>query len=276
MTRPSPAALRSRRLAAALLAVAAPGLAVDFPQGLVLHFGFDDAASAKSTPDLSGRGNAGRPVQVQWAAVGKKGGGADFGATGSCIAVAASPSLTCTQQTLAAWFKTTRADDVERVIVDARGPGGGALSIAAAGPDGGAKGRVRFAVGRQACLSDAALADGAWHHAAAACDGRTLRLFVDGRLQKATAEVAAPWTPGTNALTVGARRDAFEGLLDEVMVFNHALSAEQVQAVMAAARQKFSEGEVKRRLSELKELLDRGLILPEFYERKVKECQPDG
>lgn len=35
---------------------------------------------------------------------------------------------------------------------------------------------------------------------------------------------------------------------------------------------KFTKEQVKRRLNELKDLLDQGLILQDFYDRKVKEC----
>lgn len=39
------------------------------------------------------------------------------------------------------------------------------------------------------------------------------------------------------------------------------------------SKPKFTKEQVNRRLAELKELLDRGLILREFYDRKVKECE---
>jgi hypothetical protein len=32
---------------------------------------------------------------------------------------------------------------------------------------------------------------------------------------------------------------------------------------------------VAQRLRELKDLYDRGLLLPDFYERKVQECEVD-
>ena len=50
---------------------------------------------------------------------------------------------------------------------------------------------------------------------------------------------------------------------------------EQVQAVRTAAQPKFSEADVKRRIAELDDLLERGLILPEFHARKVREYKPD-
>ena len=59
------------------------------------------------------------------------------------------------------------------------------------------------------------------------------------------------------------------------MIFSHALTEPEVGAVMASVKPRFSREEVTRRLAELKGLLDRGLILQEFYDRKVKECEVD-
>jgi hypothetical protein len=62
-------------------------------------------------------------------------------------------------------------------------------------------------------------------------------------------------------------------MLDEIVVFNRALSADDIKNVLASTQPKFTKQQVERRLAELKELLDRGLILQNFYDRKVKECE---
>jgi hypothetical protein len=46
-----------------------------------------------------------------------------------------------------------------------------------------------------------------------------------------------------------------------------------VKVAAEVPKPKFTKEQVNRRLAELKELLDRGLILQDFYERKVKECE---
>lgn len=264
-----------------LLAVTVGASAAEFPQGLVLHFGFDDGASMSSIVDKSGRGNGGRGTDVKWNAAGKQAGAAEFGWNGSVVAVPSSASLNATQQSIAVWFKTSRTDAVERCLFDRHASTGYALKLA--GADGGNKGRLKCVVAGQSCFSDDAVTDGIWHHAAATFNGEQAKLYVDGQLQKQTVAMKGSLAASTNELTIGMNRSnpspqekgqSFSGLLDEVMIFDRAISAEQVQAVMAAAKPKFSQAEVTRRLAELKELLDRGLILPEFYERKVRECEP--
>lgn len=270
-----------RILAGLLLTLATSATAAEFPQGLVLHFGFDDGASMTSIGDKSGRGNSGRATNVKWNAAGKQAGAAELGWNGSYIAVSGSASLNATQLSMAVWFKTSRTDSVERCLFDRQAGTGYALKLA--GSDGGSKGRLTCIVSGQSCFSDDAVTDGIWHHAAATFNGEQVKLYVDGQLQKQTAAFKGTLAATTNELTIGMNRSnpspqekgqSFSGLLDEVMIFDRAISAEQVQAVMAAAKPKFSQAEVTRRLAELKELLDRGLILPEFYERKVRECEP--
>ena len=89
-------------------------------------------------------------------------------------------------------------------------------------------------------------------------------------------------TANTNDLSIGLNRFnptpaekgmSFEGTLDEFMIFNHALTEAEVKMIIASTKPKYTKEQVSRRLSELKELLDRGLILPDFYNRKVKECE---
>ena len=62
-------------------------------------------------------------------------------------------------------------------------------------------------------------------------------------------------------------------MIDDLMIFNLALSAEEVQAVMDSIKPKFTREQVAQRLKELKELYDRGLLTKEFYDRKVAECE---
>lgn len=274
------------RIALALAATFSLSLqanAAEFPQGLVLHYAFDDASTTGTVSDKTGRGPVGRGTGLVWAAAGRLGGAVEFGVSNSLLAFPAAPALLTTQQTVSLWFKTGRTGAVERWLLDRLPAAGSGLALAG-GPDAAQRGKLRFGSEGRNCFSDAPLTDGAWHHVAATCDGRQLRLYVDGRMQPQVAEVRGDRSIATNTLTLGMRRadpaatvksGSFGGLVDEVMIFNHALSAEQVQAVRAAAQPKFSEADVKRRIAELDELLERGLILPEFHARKVRECKPD-
>ena len=285
-TPPTNAAAHSRRAgrhlagacAAGLFALftAAGALAADFPQGLVLHFSFDEIGSGGTINDRSWRGNTGRATGLGWTATSKQGGGVEFASTNSVILVHHTPVLNVTQATFAVWFKTARADAAERWLLEKRPERGFALSIAGDTLNAGSRGKLRAVVNGQAVLSDAALADGAWHHGAATFDGAQVKLYVDGQLQKQLAPLRGTMAANDSKLAIGrnlssppprAKDVSFAGSMDEVMIFNHALTAAELEAVIAAAKPKFTKDQVARRLAELKDLLARGLILQELYDR---------
>ena len=250
--------------------------AADFPQGLVLHFNFDQVEKNGVITDRSGHGN-GRVFGAKWIA-GKLGGACEFAPTNSYILVANTSSLNMTQATFAAWFKTSKPGSFDRYILDKRMDNGFALSIAG----GSNNGSLNFVVSNHFCLGDGPVTDGAWHHGAATFDGENQKLYVDGKLQKRVISWRGEIPVNTNDLIVGMNRSSpmphekgrsFEGALDDLMIFNHALSEAEIQTVITSAKPRFTKEQVARRLIELKELYDKGLILKDFYDRKVKECE---
>ena len=71
---------------------------------------------------------------------------------------------------------------------------------------------------------------GAWHHVAGVLDSRGMLLYMDGQLPGRNAE---PFRMGSACpLIIGANDNEpqrhFNGLIDEVMVFRRALSAEEI------------------------------------------------
>ena len=81
--------------------------------------------------------------------------------------------------------------------------------------------------------SNAPIAYGRWVHLAGTFDGSTLRIFVDGvesgvaQFSGGVAVVNQPLLIGRN----GVGSDAFKGLLDELRIYNRALTTAEVQAV---------------------------------------------
>ena len=275
MKRPSSPGLVRRALFLVCALSACAAAAAEFPQGLLFHFGFDEYVGSGTVPDKTGRGHSGRAQGTKWTSAGKLGGALDFGPTNGHVTVASAPTLAVTQATLAAWFRTSVPGTTARGLIERTPAAGFGLGLAAGG-------KVRFVMGSNACASDAAATDGQWHHAAATYDGYTMKLYVDGQLQKQTLGRTGQFGGAGEDLIIGqhraggakdASRHSFDGTIDEVMLFNHAITADEVAAVIAAAKPKFSKQQVRQRLAELQDLLDRGLILQEFYDRKVKECE---
>jgi hypothetical protein len=83
--------------------------------------------------------------------------------------------------------------------------------------------------------------DGTWHHLVAVCDqaNGVMTLYVDGNPQGAITGIGGTGIFETTVpVAVGAQNDgsyAFNGTIDEVSLYNYALTAAQVQAHYAAA-----------------------------------------
>ena len=75
-----------------------------------------------------------------------------------------------------------------------------------------------------------------WTHLAATYDGTTLRIFVNG-VQVGTRAVSGALLTSTGALRLGGNSiwgEYFQGRLDDIRIYNRALSAAEIQADMAS------------------------------------------
>jgi len=78
--------------------------------------------------------------------------------------------------------------------------------------------------------------DGKWHHVAGVYNGTTKYLYVDGTLdvsEPATGTIAVNTQPLLLGNNAGALQRNFNGLVDEVSLYNRALSASEIQAIYA-------------------------------------------
>jgi len=76
--------------------------------------------------------------------------------------------------------------------------------------------------------------DGRWHHVAATCDGTTIRFYIDGALDNATT-AGEPLEQFSSAVLdigySGYPHDYFDGAIDQVRIYNRALSDAEIQAL---------------------------------------------
>ena len=73
--------------------------------------------------------------------------------------------------------------------------------------------------------------EGNWHHVVATYDGTSSKLYVDGSLEGQVA-IAGTITPSTAPLAIGRNgiqdTDRFRGSIDDVRIYDRALSAAEV------------------------------------------------
>lgn len=76
--------------------------------------------------------------------------------------------------------------------------------------------------------------DGKWHFLAGTWDGKTIRLYIDGKLE-AEMKCAGELTPNADPLFIGARggqRRFLTGALDEIKMYNYALTEDELRQDM--------------------------------------------
>ena len=203
------------------------------PSGLVAAYGFDEGSGSTVT-DQSGTGNNGTVANTTWVTTGKYGGALQFNGSSARVNVpdAASLHLT-TGMTLEAWVNPTTVNGNWRDVIY-KGDDNyylEATSTNASKPDAGliAGGSYGDAYGT------AALPANSWSYLAETYDGTTLRLYVNGSQVASTAHSGSIGT-STNPLQIGGDSlygQYFAGMIDEVRIYNTALTATQIQADQA-------------------------------------------
>ena len=236
--------------------------ALPVSEGLVLYYNFDKAPQDGIVHDESGNGNDGRVVKAQWTPQGRQGGALVFSPQSNYVRVANCDMLNPSKITLAAWVKTSRADHFFRRIFEKSYRKGFALSVAGDWegwkPSTRNRGRVAFEVGGKGFESDFPISDGQWHHVAATYDGFAARIFIDGQPQKRAPQWSVAFPRNDFPLQLGGFVDpdlahddpsaSFDGAMDEAMVFNRALSAEEIGSLYGFALNSTAVGTSKTAL----------------------------
>jgi RNA polymerase sigma factor (sigma-70 family) len=210
--------------------------------GLVLHYTFDNDEAGGKVTDTSDAKNHGKASGVRWVAGGKQGGAYEFTADGDEIVVPNKKSLNPEQFTLSAWIKTKTGDHYWRRIFDKSYTTQFALSLA-----GDWKGQTNYGQvslemgpGNHAIMTQNRVDDGKWHHLVATFDGRLEVVYVDGNYQaKRRWEKSEHVGASDFNLVIGCNRSnldkkeddlgvSFRGLIDEPMMWNRALSEQEI------------------------------------------------
>ncbi len=198
--------------------------------GLIGHWRFDDG-SGTTAIDSSVSSNPGTLVNGPTWTAGRVGGAVSFDGTDDYVTVANEATYDVTGNlTVAAWIKVdtftkqwqsivTKGDSAWRLL---RNNLTDALCFAGTG------------LTADTVYGTRNVNDGQWHHAVGVYDGTRLSLYVDGTLDASAASTGAIGTNnynvfiGENAQATGRQ---FDGLIDDVRVYNRALSATDVSAL---------------------------------------------
>lgn len=197
--------------------------------GLVAAYSFDEGAGG-STTDASGKNNTGTVSNATWTTAGKYGGALTFNGTNALVVIPNSTSLNVTNEiTQAAWvyptasktgWSTVMHRETDAYYLHASSPAGAML------PASGAT----FGGTESYLAGTSVLPLNTWSHIASTYDSASLKIYINGVLSS-TKAVSGSVQNNTNPLRIGGNfpyGQFFEGRIDEVRVYNRALSAAEI------------------------------------------------
>ena len=204
--------------------------------GLVAAYSFNWGTGTALT-DASPSGNHGTISGATWTTSGRNAGALQFDGTNDLVTIADSASLDLTSgATIEAWVYPTSVSGTRTAVLKEIS---GNLAYALYANDSANRGRgsVRINSVTRSSASTATLPLNTWTHIAMTYDGSTLRFFRNGS-QNSSLAVTGLITTSSSPLRLGGSQvfgQYFAGRLDDVRIYNRALSATEIQTDQATA-----------------------------------------
>jgi hypothetical protein len=200
--------------------------------GLQAAYSFEEG-SGTAVGDISGKGNIGTASGATWITAGRYGKAIALGA-GAMVTVQDSSTLDLTSgMTLEVWVYPTNANATWANLI--MKPNGAPADFApcyvlnGSTPTAVPSAYISPATGN--LLAPSALPLNTWSHIAVTYNGAQMSFYLNGTLVSSTA-VTGAITASTDALTIGGNAYSgqnWNGLVDEVRIYNRALSAAEIQ-----------------------------------------------
>ena len=214
-------------IASGLLAL--QGSAAAAAPGLVAAYAFDEGSGTTVT-DASGNGNNGTINNATWSTAGEYGNALSFNGTSSLVTIPNSASLQLSSgMTLEAWVKASTVSAAWRDVLYKANDD---FYLEATSSNGSLPDAGLIAGGSYAdAFGTAKLTANTWAFLTETYDGSTLKFYVNGTLVASTPHTGAIQT-STSPLQIGGDGlygQYFAGLIDNVRVYNVALTAAQIQ-----------------------------------------------
>jgi PKD repeat protein len=202
--------------------------------GLVAAYTFDEG-SGSTAHDISGNGNTATIVGAGWVTNGKYGEALSFNGSSSYLNINDSTSLDLTNgMTVEAWVDPASVSGQEAVLVKEQ-PGGVVYGLYGSNASSDPSANLALAGGSsQSATGSSGLPLNSWSYLSATYNGSSLALYVNGNLVQTTS-ASGKITTSNGALQIGGYSGLgqyFNGLIDEVRIYNQALTQSQFQTDM--------------------------------------------
>ena len=218
-------------LLASLLIIANLGVANVAEEGLVAYWPFDEG-TGKTAEDVTGNGHDGKFAGAPKWVDGKFGTALEFDGEEDHVVVADDAALAIEENiTFMAWFSPGDVLTSRRLMVK-----NNSIFVIF---DFGNKDSIDFLVKPDNTFAESTTTDwkvGEWYHFAGTFDGKTMRVYVNGKLEGEAAN-NVPIAPSDLELWIGGDdfgrpTDFFPGTIDEVRLYEKTLTEAEIQKVM--------------------------------------------
>ena len=198
----------------------------DITTGLVGWWKFDEG-SGTAAADSSGNNNTGTLTNGPTWTTGKIGGALSFDGTNDYVGASVSDSNLATTLTLSQWVKATSFAEFAGIISNFSD--GGMKVFINSGVTGGFGVGFRKVGGSYAECFSASTQLGVWYHLTVTYNTGAVNIYINGNLDKTCNGNTTITNNSTFYIGYNNNNDAyFKGLIDEVRIYNRALSASEV------------------------------------------------
>jgi hypothetical protein len=212
--------------------------------GLVGSWSFDEGAGT-TVHDSSGNGNDGTLMNAPVWSTGKFSAALTFDGTDNYVLIPHSDTLTSSNFTIEAWiYLNSDVNNTQARIVSKQETISKSHSFGIFGKGyGGSTGnQLILSIGNGTTwwnfLSTTHLSNQTWYHVAGTHEGTTSKIYIDGQLDKNGTTITQT-ANNAGVLTIGCQKQTipstgamffFNGTIDEVRIYNRALSQQDIQA----------------------------------------------
>jgi len=219
---------------------------VEASSGLVGSWSFDEGAGT-TVYDSSGNGNNGTLINAPVWSAGEFGSALTFDGIDNYVEIPHGVTLTSSNFTIEAWiYLNSDINSTQARIVSKQETISKSYSFGIFGKGyGGSTGnQLLLSIGNGTTwwnfLSATHLSNQTWYHVAGTQEGTTSKIYINGQLDK-NGTTLTQTANNTGALTIGCQNQTtpatgamffFNGTIDEVRIYNRALSQQEIQVDM--------------------------------------------
>lgn len=203
------------------------------PSGLMTYFPFNENTGTVANDASATTGQATFTASPAWV-TGKIGSALLFNGSSDTVTIPATAPLSGGQLTVMAWIKvasTTNAGTFQTILECQSASNNREFSIWINKTTGKLGAASSFGGASYSTGSNNSLNDGQWHHIVYTIDATRINAYVDGVLNSYTGYTGTLDTP---TQTVKVAKGLFNGTVDEIKIFNTALTPQQISAAYTA------------------------------------------